>query len=295
MYAIRSYYANEEQFIKNLNVFSNLKLRAGYGRIGNQAIKPYQTFSNYAATDYATPSNGLTKTTLLSNIANEDLVWETTEQYNAGIDFGIFNNRITGTLDVYTKKTRDLLQAIQLPTSTGFESMQINRGTLSNKGLEIAIDGVIVDDKDFNLTLGGNISFNKSKIVELGIPDAELFIGGSYQQKSYYLGNKIGSGSTFNCPANIFVEGEEIGLFYGFQTDGIYQTGDVIAVSNTQPGDIRIIDQNSDGLIDGNDRTIIGNPNPDFVFGINLSATYKRFTFSAAMNGVYGNDVANVV
>ncbi len=285
--------AAEETFIKNLGFFDELKLRAGWGQIGNHGIQPFQTLANYGGTLYATPTNGTSVAFIPLNIPNPNLKWETTEQLNVGFDFGVWNNRISGTVDGYTKYTKDLLQQLTLPPSSGFGSLSANRGEISNKGLEFSLNGVILDKGDFYLSVGGNIAFNRTKIEKLGIPESGVYINGVEQQRSFYTGDNISSGTYFKCPANIFMEGEAIAMFYGYQTNGIYQLEDEITIEGAQPGDIRIIDQNGDGVINTLDRTIIGNPNPDFIYGINLSATYKRFNLNVLVNGVYGNDIAN--
>ncbi len=296
---------HQENFMQSQGTINELKLRVGWGQIGNQAISPYQTASNYGSELYGTPSDGTGVSFVPVNIANDELTWETTEQLNAGVDIALWNNRVTATIDAYMKETDDLLQQVNLPRSTGFGSMLINRGSLSNKGLEFALSGTAVNTEDFRLDVSGNIAFNKSEITKLGIPLDNVIIDGETQQRSFYLGQNVSSGSYFKSPANIFIEGEEVGLFYGFETDGIYQEGDDIPVSNTQVGDIRIIDQLTvdtdndgvpdagDGVINGADRTIIGNPNPDFIFGLNINMEYKRFNLSMLFNGTSGNEIAN--
>ncbi|WP_258104186.1 TonB-dependent receptor [Marinoscillum sp. MHG1-6] len=285
--------ASDESFISSLGIFEELKVRAGWGQIGNHGIQPYQTLANYKGELYATPGDGTSVAFIPVNIANPTLKWEVTEQWNAGVDFGIWNNRITGTVDYYQKYTKDLLQQPRLPASTGFSSLFANLGEISNKGIEFMLNGVAVDKKDFSLTIGGNISFNQTRIEKLGIPNSGVYIDGSEQQRSFYLGDNVSSGTYFKAPANIFMEGEAIGLFFGYETDGIYQSGDEILVAGAQPGDVKIIDQDGDGEITTSDRTIIGDPNPDFVYGINLGATYKRFNINVLINGVYGNDIVN--
>ena len=151
----------------------------------------------------------------------------------------------------------------------------------------------IVDTPDFKFSIGGNIAFNRTKITNLGIPVSDVFIDGSMQQRSFYLGNQISTGLYFKYPANIFIEGEESALFYGFETDGIYQEDDDFPIAGNQPGDLKIIDQNGDGNIDENDRTIIGNPNPDYTFGGTLNLSFKNWSLSALFSGVQGNDVIN--
>jgi hypothetical protein len=194
---------------------------------------------------------------------------------------------------VYSKQTDDLLQLERLPTSTGFSQLLINRGSIETKGLEITLSGVLVDKKDFNVEIGGNIAFNRNEILNLGIPNSGVYIDGSLQQRSFYIGDEISTGKYFGVPANIFIEGEQVGLFYGFKTDGIYQTDDVIEVSDAVAGDVKIIDINEDGIIDAFDRTVIGNPNPDFIFGGYLNMSYKRLSLNVLLNGTYGNDIIN--
>ena len=285
--------ASQEEFIKKLNVFSQLKLRAGWGQTGNQAIAPYQTFSNYDIAYYAQADNGTGIGFVPINIANPNLKWETTTQTNVGLDFGFFNGRLTGTVDAYYKETKDLLQQMVLPTSTGFKTMMINRGTISNKGVDITINGVAIAKKDFEFSIGGNISFNKNEILYLGIPDAPVWINGKESMESFYMGDPVSTGNYFHCPANIFMVGQPIGMFWGWKTDGIYQANDPNILPGFQPGDVKILDLNGDGKIDLADRTFIGNPNPKFTYGVNLNLTYKRISFSLLGTGSYGNDIAN--
>jgi TonB-linked SusC/RagA family outer membrane protein len=285
--------AINENFLKNSESLNNLKLRAGWGKTGNQAIQPYQTFANYSDVLYGTSGNGTEIGFAPVNIGNSDLIWETTTQINFGVDFGLFKDRIFGSVDMYSKQTDDLLQLEKLPTSTGFSQLLVNRGSLENKGLELTLSGVLVDKKDFNLEIGGNIAFNRNEILNLGIPESGVYIDGTLQQRSFYIGDEISTGKYFGVPANIFIEGEQVGLFYGFKTDGIYQTDDVIEVSDAVAGDVKIIDINEDGIIDAYDRTVIGNPNPDFTFGGYLNMSYKRLSLNVLLNGTYGNDIIN--
>jgi len=286
---------DNERFIKNLNIFEDLKLRVGWGEIGNHGIGAYGTLSDYGINGqlYGTPGNGTSVPLSLNNLANPNLTWETTEQLNFGLDFTTKNDRISGSIDLYDKTTKDLLQRSPIPTSSGFRSILINRGTISNKGLEVALNIAAVSTDDFEINIGGNIAFNKTKIEALGIPLEDFYIDGVAEQRSFYLGNQISTGQYFRSPANVFVEGEETSLFYGFETNGIYQTEDTDLVAGAVPGDLRFVDQNEDGVIDILDRTFIGNPNPDFVYGFNLNFKLKGFTADFLFNGVYGNDIAN--
>ena len=156
------------------------------------------------------------------------------------------------------------------------------------------------------LSFGGNISFNKTEITDLNSqPLQDFYENGAVSNRRFYYGNAISRGQYFKSFANVFVEGEESSLFYGYQTDGIYQTEDTDLVQGAVAGDVRIVDQltedtdgdgvldSGDGVIDLKDRTFIGNPNPDFIYGLNINFRYKRFTVRALFNGVYGNQIAN--
>ena len=286
---------DNEKFIKSLNVFEDLKLRVGWGQIGNHGIGSYGTLSDYGINGqlYGTPGNGISVPLSLNNVANPNLTWETTEQLNFGLDFATKNDRVSGSVDLYDKTTKDLLQSAPIPTSSGFRSILINRGTISNKGLELALNIAAVSTDDFQINIGGNIAFNKTNIETLGGPLRDFYVDGVAQQRSFYFGNQISTGNYFRSPANVFIEGEETGLFYGLESNGIYQTEDTDLVDGAVPGDVRFVDQNGDGVIDILDRTFIGNPNPDFVYGFNLNFKLKGFTADFLFNGVFGNDIAN--
>lgn len=284
-----------ENFIKNISAISDLKLRLGYGESGNQAIDPYGTLSRYNKISYSDDGNVVTIGTTPSNIANPALKWETTWQFNAGIDAGFFNNRLTATLDVYYKKTKDLLQTLLLPQSAGFGTIVINRGSLQNKGIEFLLNALLIDKKEISWSVSPNISFNRNKLLNLGLPPGTF---GTLQGVGY-IGGNISTTNVFNDPANIFLEGYPLGMFYGYQTNGVFQnateasgqTG--IGGAPVQPGDLRIVDQNKDNAITEADKVLIGNPNPKFTFGLNTSVSYKHLTLNLFFNGVYGNDVVN--
>jgi hypothetical protein len=230
-------------------------------------------------------------------MANSNLKWETTEQYNAGLDLSLFKDRVNLTVDYYQKYTKNLLQAISIPPSTGFSSMWVNRGQINNKGVEITADAVVIDSRDFSWILGGNISFNKNTIVDIGVPESQW---GSLTG-SAFLGSNIGNDATyFKMPANIYMEGHPFGLFYGFETDGIVQQEDVDAGNlptyrgkTLVPGDIKYVDKSGDNDITDEDKTIIGDPNPKFTYGFNTSFIYKNFSLNATFTGVQGIQIVN--
>lgn len=162
---------SEEKFMKNLNFISNLKLRAGWGMVGNQGLSPYQTLTTYSSmytadpnSDYSVSPDGQFVIGIKPSImSNRELKWETTEQYNVGLDLGLLDNRLNMTLDLYYKNTKDLLQQISIPPSTGFSSMWINRGNIENRGVEFSVDAYPVDNADFTWNVNANISFNLSR------------------------------------------------------------------------------------------------------------------------------------
>lgn len=297
--------AKKEAFLKDVDAISNLKLRLGWGRVGNQGVSPYQTLTVYNSIWMASPEsnyrineNGEYQIGIKPSIlANSGLKWETTEQYNLGLDLSLLKDRLNFSVDLYKKNTKNLLQSISVPPSTGFSSMWVNRGEIENRGIEIAADGVLIDTRNFTWSLGGNISFNRNRIVDIGLPEAKW--GALYG--SAFLGSDIGNDATyFKMPANIYMKDQPFGLFYGFKTDGIVQQSDVDAGNlptyrgkTLVPGDIKYLDENPDGDITDEDKTIIGNPNPKFNYGFNTSFVYRGWTLSADFYGVYGNQIVN--
>ncbi len=299
--------AGNERFIQNLDIFESLKFRAGWGQIGNHGIGPYGSLSNYGVSSlYGNADGGTNVPIALQNLSNPDLTWETTEQSNFGVDFTTLNGVVSGNIDVYDKMTKDLLQNSEIPPSSGFTRILVNKGNITNKGVELALNITPISTEDVELSFGGNISFNKTQIVNLeSQPLLGFYENGVMTDRRFYFGNSISRGQYFRYPANVFVEGEESSLFYGFETDGIYQTEDTDLVEGAVAGDVRRVDQltedtdgdgildSGDGIIDEKDRTFIGNPNPDYVYGFNFNLMYKGWNISALFNGVYGNDIAN--
>lgn len=286
--------ASDEDFIKKLNIFSTLKPRFGWGLTGNQAISPYSTIARYKASYYSTSNGTVAVGAIPDVLSNPNLTWESSTQINLGLDAGVFHDRLTFTVDLYHKKTKDLLQDFKIPISAGFTSIASNKGSIENKGLELSIQGLVMDKK-VKWNVGGNISFNKNKIVDIGQPEGQF---GNLKLKAFY-GVKVAGGTEFATPANIFAEGHPVGMFFGLQTKGIYQTEDVsrnplkyYGVS-MQAGDIYFVDQNGDGNITDLDKVFIGNPNPKFTYGFTTSVNYKQLSLNVFMNGVYGNQIAN--
>lgn len=299
----------QEEFLKDISWLNQLKLRASYGVTGNQSIDPYSTFSMYGGGDfhYADGAGNQESTLTITNLPNDGLTWEKTSSWNVGFDFGLFRSRLTGTLDLYMKRTDDLLISRNLPGSAGFSAAYYNQGSLDNKGVEFSLTAQIIDSKDLKWSLTGNIGKNKSKIVDLGLLPTGF---GCLGERIGYYGNSLGD--HFGV-GHIFLQGEEPGLFLGYVTQGIVQPEDITDqgvkyikddgtvgyykdVNGNIPvaGDIKFVDKDGNGSVNTSDRDIIGNPNPGFTYGFQTSFSWKGLTLSAAFNGVHGRDVINV-
>jgi len=298
---------SEENFMENTKEWlSNLKLRLSYGTAGNNRIgntmykldyKSYTGSKFYGVGDTQNPYYVATN----SLLPNPDLKWETTVTRNLGIDFGFWNERLTGTFDVYWNSTKDLLiqSAIVAP---GYTLKQENVGETSNKGIELSLNGLILKHKDYSLSANFNIGFNKNRVESL----ADGITEQSYN--SGVFGTDIQS--TYEYLVRV---GQPIGLIYGYVTDGYYTTDDFTgydATTNTytlkdgvptngliqwvRPGSLKLKDLDGDGKITAsNDRKIIGKTAPKFTGGFGLNATWKGFDLSAMFNFVYGNKIYN--
>jgi TonB-dependent starch-binding outer membrane protein SusC len=276
----------DENFIKSLNVFSDLKLRTGYGVTGNQEIGDYQSIPQYTTNSY-TLDNTRVVGVSINNIPNPKLSWEQTASADLGLDFGFLNNRLTGTIDVYSKKTTKLLFNEYVPTTSGFSSELINAGSVGNKGIDVSLDFVVIDHKDFGWKVFGDFSSNKNKVLNLNGTN-NLLAGNS--SSSIFTGG--------GQPTSILQVGQPIGSFYGYKFAGIWQTQDQITKSGqtspvVHPGDPIYVDENKDGAITGADRVIIGHALPKFIYGFTNTFRYGRLTLTAFVQGVYGDDILN--
>ncbi|SEW53459.1 TonB-linked outer membrane protein, SusC/RagA family [Chitinophaga arvensicola] len=259
--------ASEEPFLKGSRVINDLKIRTSYGATGSTGITPYQTlnlltpgttiFGDAAYTGYA-PGTALPNT----------LKWETTYQADFGFDVALFRDRVRFTADFYQKRTKNLLNNVQLPASMGYRTTVQNVGEMQNRGMEYAVD-VKVMDKAVNWNVGANISFNRNKVIKL------------YNGQDIY-GATLYTGS-LNDYVNLLREGQPFGIFYGYVEKGYSSTGN-----------LEYEDLNKDGKISAADKTYIGNPNPDFTYGINSVTSYKGFELSLFIQGSQGNDIFNL-
>jgi TonB-linked SusC/RagA family outer membrane protein len=255
---------SEEAFIKRIPAISDLKVRIGYGETGNTAIDPYFTL-NQLISSQVVFGDALVPAYSPSDRLAGPLKWETTAQTDVGIDLGLFDNRLSLAADFYVKNTRDLLNNVTLPASQGYKYTVQNVGKIRNRGIDLNVTGDVFREGDFKWQLGGNISFNRNKVVEL--------YGGND-----ILGALLGAASIDNI--NILREGYPLGSFYGYVEEGYDANGYIVYK-----------DFNGNGSRDQGDKQIIGNPNPDFTYGFTSSMSYKGFDLSIFLQGSKGNDI----
>lgn len=309
-----SWKMHEEQFIRNLEVFDVLKLRASYGISGNQGISAYQTLSRYGQHKYYSDGKWVTAigpgyksgTTgqdgifaLWSGIPNKDLRWETTSQLDLGLDLSFFGNRLNVTFDWYDKRTSDLLRERNIAPSSGYDRMWVNDGEIQNRGIELSIDGVAFQNRDWKV--GGTLIYsrNRNKVLSLGnAVQTGLKTDARTGMLFEYYGNQL---EQYRAYTNLLAVGQPMFVFYGYRTNGIVQSlADGLSAGlsgdDAKAGEFRYLDiYNGDGLetIDENDQCIIGDPNPDWMGSLGIDVSWRRFDFSIFFNGVFGNDVVN--
>ncbi|MGY5354945.1 SusC/RagA family TonB-linked outer membrane protein [Wenyingzhuangia sp. IMCC45467] len=288
----------KEPFMKRVKFIDEFKFRVGYGETGNQRVGTNLAFNNYRISPegYSTSSGTLGLAYESTNIANEDLKWETQSQYNAGLDLVFFDNRLISSIDVYYKKSTDLLNQLTVGGSAGDESITINQGSLTNTGLEFSLAGDAIKTEHTTFNLFGNINFNKTKILSLGLLESQFDSYGTYEG---YYGRPIQITGTNTVSTNIYLVDHQPGLIYGLQTEGILTAADITAGAPTINGSpavegfYKVKDLNGDGNISSEDRTVIGNPNPDFVYSFGTNFSYKNWSARVNFYGVYGNDIYN--
>ena len=254
---------SDESFMKNISQISHLKLRASFGVTGNTALRPYQSLSRLITTNYIVSNKEIRVGYAPSGVSNSDLKWETTNQTDIGFDMTLFN-KLFITFDYYKKVTSNLLASVPLPPSIGFSSTLDNLGKIQNKGLELSIDADVID-KELNWHIVGNISANRNKVLELS-KGSDIESGGL--------------GLPFNSATNIIREGQPLGMFFGYEEDGLDENGY-----------IKYRDNKEDGSITAEDRVIIGNPYPDFIYSITNNLSYKNFDLNIFIDASQGNDL----
>lgn len=288
---------SNEAWMRDVQQISNLKLRVGYGQVGNSNIGTYL----YAAKMRAYASLFGTSFRMATNV-NPDLKWEASEQWNIGVDFGMFNSRIDLSVDLYQKQTKDLLLQPSVPAIIGgngwddIATPMTNIGRVRNRGIDISLNTAPVQTRDFQWNSNLVISVNRNMVLAMDANNTPI-----YGNIDWY--------SEFQTATAIMV-GQPMGVFYGFQTDGLFEnkedierwavqvddgTGHNKIDRNTGVwvGDIRFKDLDGDGFITDKDQTVIGNPNPDFTFGFTNNFSYKNWTLGIVLNGSVGGQILN--
>ena len=259
---------NEEWF--KVPQLDYLKLRAGYGVSGNQTSRYSSMARVNSSIGYIYGDGGTgSMRQELASMENNDLKWEKTSGFNFGLDFALFNNRISGNIEYYMTKTNDLLYAVSIPSITGFNSIMSNVGEITNRGFEITINSRNIVTKDFEWTSMFNLSTNSNEITKLAGLDTD------------------GDGQEDDLTSSSLFIGESLSAIYDYTIDGIWQVGDDIP-EGYHPGNYKIVDINEDGVIDENDRSIIGKNDPSVRMGLLNTLKYKGFTLSFFLNAVLG-------
>ncbi|WP_236971734.1 TonB-dependent receptor [Membranihabitans marinus] len=270
----------KEEFLKNIAAINEVKLRTSYGITGNQAIGAYQSLARFRTIPSTVINNTLVNAVAPNTVANNNLKWESTGQLNVGLDVAILDRRISFTAEYYNMRTKDLLFNLPLPQYSGYTSLLKNIGVVENIGYEFSISTVNIED-ELRWTTDFNFSTNKNKIIEL--PNGNDIFSSSAP------GHMVGVGAT-----QVLRENYPTGQFFGYIYEGVYQEGDEFlpgAGFEQEAGGEKFKDLNGDGKLDNQDRTIIGDPNPDFTWGLNNSLEYKGFDLNVFVHGVIGGDI----
>ncbi|WP_025762486.1 SusC/RagA family TonB-linked outer membrane protein [Dyadobacter tibetensis] len=299
--------SNENFYGNLLGESSSLKLRASWGLSGNNNIGNYRFLQTMASPGGAVFGNGNVNTAMWAEgIKDRSLGWESTSQFNFGADLGLLNDRLSVIANYYISRSYNLLFDQPISAISGASNILTNlrNSKVENKGLDLQIDARVIAQADFNLNVNGNISINRNKVLDMG--------GAS---------TIIANGAERSYKTHITQEGQPIGMFYGFKVKGMVRASDMenLAIDNAnydaatqsfpsgyvlkgparstassnplQPGDLYFEDLNGDGVVNDNDKTVIGSPHAKFTYGFGLSARYRNFDFTSAFNGSYGNKV----
>jgi TonB-linked SusC/RagA family outer membrane protein len=277
---------SDESFMDGLDFINDLKIRAGWGRLGNQNL-PSSVYTSGIGQDYYVfgPGQGsLVNTTYPSSMKNEDIKWETVEDINLGTDFTLFGSQVNGSVEYYQKKTKDMIFQLPYPNYSGYPNdAQIwsNVGSMKSEGVEM---GLNYQNRRGRLKYDVGVTFTTVSVEATDLPEITPVVYGDEERTKT-------------------VEGEEPGYFFGYQTNGIFQNqfeinshaseNGALLQAQAQPGDIRFVDVNGDGELNGEDRTKIGSPWPDFTGGLNISLAYDNFDFTANLYASVGNELVN--
>jgi TonB-linked SusC/RagA family outer membrane protein len=279
-----AYKFTDEEFIKNLNTFSNLKLRASVGVTGNDRVPNYlylSTFTNYSTV--LNPGDPLQIGTEPKTLPNPNLKWESTTQYNLGLDMGFLNGRVNATIDLYAKKTSDLLINIPIEQYWGFSSQLVNAGSIQNRGIEFLVNTVNIRNDNFTWNTNFNIAVNRQKVLSLG----------PINQISVNTANPSGtvSGREFSR----VVAGRELGELFGYVYAGVIKTGETYAPQpGSKAGDPKYQDTNGDGKITPDDMTFLSNSTPRFTMGLGNDFHYKGFDLNIFFQSSFGYSLYNM-
>jgi TonB-linked SusC/RagA family outer membrane protein len=288
---------SEEPFMQDMP-FSTLKLRASYGRTGSIGLGPYefqapiqQTIGAVLGGD-GTPILGA----YISDLANTGLSWEITDMLNVGLDVGFFNNRLNFSMEYYDREVDNLILNIPLAPSFGPDGTRVNIGAMRNTGFEFQGQFFSPRNQAFVWNISANLSTNTNEVLRLAVEDGAIFFGNG----------AVGQGYTGEFAPTITRVGDPVFSFFGFQTDGLFQTFEEIDNANAldddpttsfqdnaAPGDVRFVDQNGDGKITEQDRVILGSYLPDFTYGLNFAGRFRNFDLSIFLQGSQGNDIYN--
>ena len=283
-----SWFASKEKFMSSIKAINSLKFRLSYGKIGSNPISPYQSLALMTGIRYNFNDEIVTGF-YESNLANDDLTWETTDQFNFGIDLGLFKSKLNFTIDAYHKLTHDLLQNVQLPPSNGYATRVDNFGEVENKGIDFNLNTDLVSTQDFSWNLNANFGLNKNELKKLN------------SNLDFQLGPSVGFSQAYPI---LFKVGQPLGIYWGAETDGIYADWDEAinsGISGAAPGEIKYINHNVDLDEFGNPADIqeinfddyvkIGDPNPDFTFSFTNNFSYKKWDASILFTGQQGGDI----
>ncbi len=270
---------SEEDFFQGIDLVDDLKLRVSYGKSGNNNIGNYAHLASITSGSYVFGNNQVTASSV--GLSNPFLTWEESDQIDAGVDFQFLKNRVSLSVDYYHRKSNNMLLDDVIPAITGFNTQTINQGSVRNTGVEIALGASPVTG-ELNWNINANIAFNRNKVLSLNDNSVRILAG-----------NNDGN------PTHVSVVGKPIGQFFGFVLEGIYtaeylEDPDVINSPQVYEGNVKYKDINGDGVVnDVLDYTIIGNPHPDFIFGLTNNLSYKNFDLGIIVNGQYGGQVMN--
>ena len=283
-----SWLISKERFLRKIKQINNLKLRFSYGKTGSNPISPYQSLALMSPIRYNFDDE-LVIGFYEQNLENDDLTWETTDQFNIGLDIGLFKSRLNLTLDAYHKLTYDLLQNVNLPLSNGYSSRVDNFGEIENKGFEIGLQADLIKNNNFSWNLYSNFSLNRNKLISLN------------SNLDYQLGPSIGF--TEARPI-MFMVGQPLGIFWGAETNGIFENweqANASGIPNAAPGEINYVNHSvaydefgnpsENQLIDFDDYVKIGDPNPDFTYSFGSEFNYKNWDLSILFTGQKGGDL----